>query len=93
MSFYIFILCLNTIKSMIKTNVYFDFTDFQVSLWVRSSDVNSLGTLVSYVRLDDVHAGDNTTEATQGKWLAALVLSNLEHRTVQTQAWITWGGV
>ena len=78
---------------MIKTNVYFDFTDFQVSLWVRSSDVNSLGTLVSYVRLDDVHAGDNTTEATQGKWLAALVLSNLEHRTVQTQAWITWGGV
>jgi hypothetical protein len=78
---------------MIKTNVYFDFTDFQVSLWMRSSDVNSLGTLVSYVRLDDVHAGDNTTEATQGKWLAALVLSNLEHRTVQTQAWITWGGV
>ena len=27
--FFIFILCLNTITSMINTNVFFDFTDFQ----------------------------------------------------------------
>ena len=30
MYFFIFILCLNTITSMINTNVFFDFTDFQV---------------------------------------------------------------
>ena len=30
MYFFIFILCLNTITSMIKTHVFFDFTDFQV---------------------------------------------------------------
>jgi hypothetical protein len=28
--FFIFILCLNTITSMINTNVFLDFTDFQV---------------------------------------------------------------
>ena len=32
MYFFIFILCLNTIASMINTNPFFDFTDFQVSL-------------------------------------------------------------
>ena len=30
MYFYIFVLCLNTITSMINTNACFDFTDFQV---------------------------------------------------------------
>jgi hypothetical protein len=30
MSFFILILCLNTITSMINTNVFFDLTDFQV---------------------------------------------------------------
>ena len=30
MYFFIFIVCLNTITSMIKTNFFFDFTDFQV---------------------------------------------------------------
>ena len=32
MYFFILILCLNTITSMIKTNVFFDFTDFQAGL-------------------------------------------------------------
>ena len=37
-----------------------------VSLWVRSSDINSLSTLVSYVQLDDIHNGDNISDSTQG---------------------------
>ena len=31
MYFYIFIVCLNTITSMINTNLFFDFTDFQAT--------------------------------------------------------------
>jgi hypothetical protein len=34
MYFYILNLCLNTITSIIKTNVFFDLTDFQVPLVV-----------------------------------------------------------
>ena len=52
--------------SGIVTN--FPKTVFTVSLWMKSVDVNSLSTIVSYVQLDDVHVGDNTTgtESTQG---------------------------
>jgi hypothetical protein len=35
MYFYIFILCLNTITSMINTNTFFDFTDFQTHMYER----------------------------------------------------------
>jgi hypothetical protein len=35
MYFFILILCLNTITSMINTNVFFNFTDFQVAVDVR----------------------------------------------------------
>ena len=40
MYFFILILCLNTIASMINTNPFFDFTDFQVLGHWRPSDDN-----------------------------------------------------
>ena len=50
MYFYILILCVNTITSMINTDAFFDFTDFQVPLcavqptafvWVREGPLDS----------------------------------------------------
>jgi len=37
-----------------------------VSMWMRSTDVNSLSTLFSYVQLNDIHEGDNISESTSG---------------------------
>jgi len=39
---------------------------FTVSLWMRSIDVKSLSTIISYVQLNDIHEGDNVTESTAG---------------------------
>lgn len=37
-----------------------------VSLWMRSSDVSSLSTIMSYVQMNNIHSGDNLTTSTAG---------------------------
>jgi len=41
MYFFILIVCLNTMTSMINTNVFFDFTDFQVTVITRAAHLAS----------------------------------------------------
>ena len=60
MYFYMFILCVNTIASMIKTNVFFDVIDFQAS----DADVPSVETALGALTCEMiVHAGMRYVES------------------------------